>query len=157
MKNNQFCSGAAGDGTKPASGQEPKPTILPVLGQKGSMTEIPVQAAPAKPQGVVQPAITSPTHRLVERFRKLEPRCRELMRRRLYGLKKRGASTTDIETEAQQLLTPPFGPDSQRLFMALARAILQEKRCFSRFLMANALPSRETAQPLRTFAVAFSR
>src|SRR5579859_3961733 len=117
MVNNKISSCGASGGPKPASSQELKPTVLPVLGKKGSMTEIPVQAVPAEPQGVLQPVNTSRTDRLVERFKKLEPHCRELMRRRLYGLKKRGASPAAIETEAQQLAMPPFGRNSQRLFI----------------------------------------
>jgi len=97
--------------------------LPPVMGQKGSLTEIPIGSPLKKTGGSITAASSDLTEPLLERFKVLMPLCRELMRRRIYGLKKRNAKN-EIETEAQRLPEEAFGPDARQLFVSLARAIL---------------------------------
>jgi hypothetical protein len=63
---------------------------------------------------------------LLHAFRRQEPLGRELMRRRLYGLKKRDARS-EIISEAQRLPEEAFGLEGRDLFICLAREILERR------------------------------
>ncbi len=82
------------------------------------MKEIPVAASPGKSndQKTTIPS-SNPNESLLRDFEKLRPACRELVRRRIYGLKKRKAAM-DVKHEAQRLPQAAFEPEARRLLFS---------------------------------------
>jgi hypothetical protein len=107
---------------KPSSLNPAPAPLIPVVGQKGSLTQIPLRVSADTATGRIGRS-GDPNGRLVQTFRELSSQCRELMRRRLYGLYK-GAPQTQLESEAQGLPEEAFGADARQLFLCLATEIL---------------------------------
>lgn len=64
------------------------------------MAQIPVQHVQDHSPGVPRAVASDPIERLLERFKELAPSCRELMRRRIFGLNKRlpGCAGTGLQS-----------------------------------------------------------
>jgi hypothetical protein len=115
-----------GPATRPekSSSLNPPPApLIPVLGQKGSLTQIPQWIPATTSAPAVAAAGAGPGSHYLQTFEQLSSQCRELMRRRLYGLHKPGAQT-QLESEAQGLPEEAFGADARQLFLSLATEVL---------------------------------
>jgi hypothetical protein len=102
-------------------------SLKPVLGQPRSMVEIPVCIPADKPEDSKSTTTSTESQQaLLQAFSMQPPLGRELMRRRLYGLKKRDAPS-EIISEIQRLPEEAFGLEGRQLFISLAREILKNQ------------------------------